>query len=72
MAKKTQRYDNESISSLKGADRVRNALRLFLVLMVSKAVSIQFLKFLPTVSTKQGKVMVKKSHLPVLQMEVLK
>ena len=51
MAKK-QSYDNESITMLKGPDKVRNAPVSFLALTDWTAVPIRFLKSFPTLSMK--------------------
>lgn len=51
MAKKAA-YDNESIQSLKGADRVRKRRALFSAPTGLKGASIPFLRFCPTLSMK--------------------
>ena len=65
MAKKPV-YGNESISSLKGADRVRRRPAESLARMESRDVSIRSLKFYRTPLMKHAKDMARRSQSPVL------
>ena len=54
-AKKNHGYGNDSISSLKGADRVRKRPGVILVSTDWRDANILFLKFFPTRLMRQGK-----------------
>lgn len=72
MAKKKEEYGNESIKSLKGADRVRKRRPLSLALTVWKAVPIPFLRSYPTPSTKRVTATATKSTLPFTRITLWK
>ena len=58
---KSQKYNNDSIKSLKGADRVRKRPGVILGRTESKVVNIQSLKSYQTRLTKPGRAMEPKS-----------
>lgn len=66
MAKKAT-YDNESIQSLKGADRVRKRRALFLVLMGLRGANILFSRSFRIRLMKPGKAGVIELLSPALQ-----